>query len=171
MLPAREKAGHIDEDVLVQLFDLRRLFLQEIDIRRQIVLHVQHHPPLDTPTDRAVPITAEVDANFGAQQSEHLLIVLIVCRRHYLRSVPLRMCDVRMPAYSNQLAADVVRAQHKIHAAAAHRALRHCRKPRGLFVLGDCYAACGLDLLHPERAIRAAARKNHTDRGSVAIRR
>src|SRR5689334_395805 len=72
-----EKAGDVDEDVLVEGVDLLRVLLEETDVVLDAGRLVQHHPALEAAAEGGLLVVGEIDARTAAQQGEDLLPVLI----------------------------------------------------------------------------------------------
>ena len=154
-----EKAGDVDEHVLVERLDLARIRAQVLLVFRERLDLVHHHPPLDAPLHGVRLVVGEIDARRpshdfrDASVAHAFLPAAVFLRRHR---------DVRMPRDARDFPRDVLRRQHEIHAPRGHRALRHRVMLRG-FILRKGDAALSLDDLQPERAIARAARKHHPD--------
>src|SRR5207237_1709277 len=67
-----EKARDVDQDVLIQRLELRAILLQVPCVIAEIFLDIKHHAPHDSPPDRRIAITAEVDAERRAQQLQDI---------------------------------------------------------------------------------------------------
>jgi hypothetical protein len=64
-----------------------------------------------------------------------------------------------------QAGGDFVGREYQVDRTAGDGALWHPRVLGGVLVLGKRETAGGLDLTHPQRAVRAGAGENHADRG------
>ena len=68
ILGVAEETGHVDEHVLIQGFDFRRVGLQVFDIVGKFFNFMDQHAPLDSPQDRGFPVVGKVDASGSPQK-------------------------------------------------------------------------------------------------------
>src|SRR5205823_306641 len=69
----------------------------------------------------------------------------------------------RMPADSYQFGGNTLRRQNEIHAAGAHRSLRHGRKLRGGSILRKRHSTGRLDGFYASRTVGTVAGEDHSD--------
>ena len=158
-----EKAGHIDEQVLVQGLHLVGMLLEKQHVLVHPIHLVQEHAPLDAPADGRVLVIGEVHSGVRAQQDENLVEDV------RLSGGPLRrLClpgqhHVRVPTEPCQFSRNPFGRQNAVDKSAHDGASRHPVVFGRLFVLGKGDPALRLDRLEPQGAIGCGPRQNDTD--------
>src|SRR5258708_20639137 len=66
-----EKAGNVDQHVVIQSLDLRRMALYEFRVFLDVLDFVHHHAPLNTPQNRSLPLVREIHSGGPSQDLEN----------------------------------------------------------------------------------------------------
>jgi len=64
---AAEKAGNVDQHVVIQRFDLRGMALHEFRVFLDVLDFVHHHAPLNAPQNGGLPVVREIHAGGPSQ--------------------------------------------------------------------------------------------------------
>ena len=158
-----EKAGHMDENVVIESPHLHRLRPQVLHILIESIDPVQTHPARNAPPDGSGLVQIEVDTRESFEQAKDLLVTVQVLQ-HIARIRQSRgALGIRQASDPAKLLGDCSGRQDKIHAASFNGIFRHAGRLGGCGVLGDRNPASCFDRLETQGAVRAGSRKDNAD--------
>ena len=161
-----EKAGHADEQVLVEPVQFVLVSVQKIEVVLEAGLLAQGHAPPQAPIERGRFVSRKINPGLPLEQHQKFFHVGGV-RRPFAGRLGRGRQHVGMAAEPAELLPDAIRRENEIHTTRADGAARHAVISGGLFILGKGDAALGFDGLQAKGAIAGRAGKN--DANSFAL--
>jgi len=150
-----EEPRDADEQILVERAQLAGVAPELLDVHVDVERPVEGQAPLDAARDGARLVVGEVDAVLVAEQAQDRVDAALLVGGALGR--PL----LPGPAEGRQRRRDLLRWQHAIDAARAHRAQRHAVELCRVRALAEDRAARLADFQDAARAVAAAARQDH----------
>ena len=165
-----EEPGDVDEDVLVERLQFRRISLEVLEVLLEALQFAQDHAAEDPPLDRRVLVEGEVHAARVLEQAKDLVQLRVVFEGRLDGGLRVhRGAEIRMPADSREFPGDRVRRHDEVDAACRDGAARHAVVLRRGRVLREGDAARGLDGLEPHGAVRRRPGEDDPDRAAAGI--
>ena len=157
LLPCRlvaEKAGHADQKLLEEEFQLLGILPQIADIRSDPVDLVDPHAPLDPPVQGILLVHREVVAGARPKQDEYFLqgALVLIFNRTFSSDK-----QVGMTEKVDDLSGKFLRRGHDVGQSGVDGASGHAVEPGGSRLLRQCHPALFLDGPKPHRAVGAHA--------------
>jgi hypothetical protein len=153
-----EEGGHVDEEILVEAFPLRRVLLEPPEVLREALHPQQRHAAPHAAQEGGLLVRLEVDTGVLVQEREDSPEGVVVLAVPGGCGVAVhRRLEVILAGQAGDLARDALRRQHEVDASRGDGAAGHAVVARRAGVLGEGDAAGGLHRLASRRPVASGA--------------